>query len=291
MEARPFHRGEREAQRLAGLGVLPGGAGIRDFMPDQHRDFFARLPFLAAAALEADGAPAATLLAGRPGFIQSPDPHRLEIAGEAPRDPAAERLLPGASVGLLGIELATRRRNRANGRILGRGPDGLVVEVAQSFGNCPQHIRPRQVRVAPAGAAELEIFEGLDARARAVAAAADTFFVATSSGAGVVNGGVDISHRGGAPGFVRVEGEVLTIPDYAGNRFYNTLGNLLLDPRCALLFIDFATGVITQLQGRAELLWDLDAEHGGAAGAERSWRVVVERGWRRRSGVTASLAA
>jgi hypothetical protein len=100
---------------------------------------------------------------------------------------------------------------------------------------------------------------------------------------------VDISHRGGPPGFVRADGEVLTVPDYAGNRYYNTLGNLLLDPRCALLFVDFETGELTQLQGRAEIIWDLDAGHGGAPGAERSWRVKVERGWRRRSGLTASL--
>ena len=42
---------------------------------------------------------------------------------------------------------------------------------------------------------------------------------------------MDISHRGGRPGFVRVDGDVLTIPDFRGNRYFNTLSNLLLEQR------------------------------------------------------------
>jgi predicted pyridoxine 5'-phosphate oxidase superfamily flavin-nucleotide-binding protein len=286
MGERPFHFGERQAQLRAGLEVLPGGGGIREFMPDQHRTFFAQLPFLAVATLEADGAPAASLLAGPPGFVRSPDAWTLEIQATT-GDPAGERLAAGAAIGLLGIELATRRRNRANGRIHGRSPDGFTVEVEQSFGNCPQHIHPREVQLVEAPVGAVEPFAGLDAAARAAVGAADTFFVATSSGAGVANGGVDISHRGGSPGFVRIDGAVLTIPDFRGNRYFNTLGNLLLEPRAALLFVDFDTGVLTQLQGRAEILWDLNEARGGAAGAERSWRFTVERGWRRPSGLRA----
>lgn len=287
---KPFHRGERAAQRRAGLEVLPGGGAIREAMPEQHRVFFAQLPFLAAATLETDGAPTATLLTGPPGFVQSPDPRRLEIAAMAP-DPAGERLTEGAPVGLLGLQLETRRRNRANGRVVRRSPTGIAVEVAQSFGNCPQYIQPRSVRLSHVDPAWVERFDGFDARARTAVAAADLFFLATGSGPGIDNGGVDISHRGGWPGFVRVDGASLTVPDFRGNRYFNSLGNLLLEPRAALLFVDFATGVITQLQGQAEILWDLDAAHGGDAGAERSWRFSVERGWRRPSGLTATWLA
>jgi hypothetical protein len=47
-------------------------------------------------------------------------------------------------------------------------------------------------------------------------------------GAGNAAHGVDVSHRGGRPGFVRVDaaGESLRLPDYQGNQFYMTLGNL-----------------------------------------------------------------
>jgi predicted pyridoxine 5'-phosphate oxidase superfamily flavin-nucleotide-binding protein len=283
MHERPFHFGEREAQLRADVGALPGGAGVRSFMPDQHRDFFAKLPFLAVAALEPDGAPVATLLTGTPGFVRSPDPWTLEVAALS-ADPAGARLIEGAPVGLLGIEFPTRRRNRANGHVVRRGPKGFTVAVEQSFGNCPQHIRERRVEAREAPPAPPQPFTGLDPAAEAAVAAADTFFLATSSGPGVEHGGVDISHRGGRPGFVRIDGAVLTVPDFRGNRYFNSLGNLLLEPRAALLFVDFTTGEITQLQGRAEVLWDLDEAHGGGAGAER--------GWRRASGLTgASMAA
>lgn len=276
----PWHEGERRAQAI--VGSAPGGAGVRAFMPDQHREFFAQLPFLVVATLDETGAPAATLLTGRAGFIQSPDPTSLAIAATRD-DPAGQRLTPGAPVGLLGIQPHTRRRNRANGRVMAAGPDGLIIEVLQSFGNCPQYIHPREVRSDRRARTDALTFEGLDALARRQIAVADTFFVATTSGAGVENGGVDISHRGGPPGFVHVHGEVLEIPDYRGNRYFNTLGNLLLEPRTALLFVDFARGEMLQLQGRAEVAWDDTA----LEGAERTWRFTVERGWRGNAGVLA----
>jgi hypothetical protein len=159
--------------------------------------------------------------------------------------------------------------------------------VLQSFGNCPQYIHPREVAVGRSAAGEgFETFVGLDGQAATQVAAADTFFVATASGPGVESGGVDISHRGGPAGFVGVEGDTLVIPDYRGNRYFNTLGNLLLEPRAALLFVDFAGGRVLHLSGRAEIAWD---EH-ELPGAERTWRFTVERGWRGPSGVRAAAA-
>ncbi len=285
MDAAPFHAGERQAQARA--GVLLHGAAIRDWMPDQHRLFFAQLPFLLVAATARDGWPVATALAGQPGFISSPDPRTLRIAGlPDPADPAAASLRPGAAIGLLGIDLGTRRRNRANGRILAADDTGLAVEVQQSFGNCPQYIQARDVEPRPAGdraaGHAAETLHCLAWDARGLIAAADTFFVATgSAGRGGDADGVDVSHRGGRPGFVRVDGDVLTIPDFRGNRYFNTLGNLLLDPRAALLFVDFATGDLVHLQGGAKIVWDGE-EVRSFAGAERLWRVHVTAGWRRR---------
>jgi predicted pyridoxine 5'-phosphate oxidase superfamily flavin-nucleotide-binding protein len=276
----PWHAGERKAQALSGAERFPMGGGIRDFMPDQHRLFFAQLPFMVAATLDAEGAPTATLLTGGEGFVASPDPWTLALAATS-ADPAGARMVREAPLGLLGIELHTRRRNRANGRIAYAGEEGLIVQVLQSFGNCPQYIHPRVVEPDPSAPTGVETFEGLDDAARAQIARADTFFVASASGAGVENGGVDVSHRGGPAGFGRIDGDVLTIPDYRGNRYFNTLGNLLLEPRAALLFVDFEAGVLTQLQGRAEILWD---DH-SLPHAERAWRFRAERGFRRASGL------
>jgi predicted pyridoxine 5'-phosphate oxidase superfamily flavin-nucleotide-binding protein len=192
-------------------------------------------------------------------------------------DPAAAWFRPGAPIGLLGIDLATRRRNRANGVIATATDTALVVAVEQSSGNCPQYIHIRDMQAAPAGAGSAERLDRLDPAARAVIETTDTLFVATTGGAE----GVDISHRGGKPGFVRVDGDTLTIPDFSGNSYFNTLGNLLLDPRAALLIADFSTGDLLHLQGRTEIVWDIPVEE-RLAGAERLWRLRVTRAWRRR---------
>jgi predicted pyridoxine 5'-phosphate oxidase superfamily flavin-nucleotide-binding protein len=276
----PFHRDELAAQALAGQGA--GIAPIRPFMPDQHRAFFALLPYLFLATADDRGWPMASVLAGVPGFVRSPDPVTLRIdAIPGPDDPAATGLATGREVGLLGLDLTNRRRNRANGQLAEVDDDGLTVRVNQSFGNCAQYIQTRRPTAVARTPQPVEAFDGLDDAARAMVAAADTFFVASRSRPEVGSGGgLDMSHRGGRPGFVGVHGNTLAIPDFRGNRFFNTLGNLLGDPRAGLLFVDFASGDLLQLQGRAEIDWSTG--NAGPDGAERLWRVRVERGWRRR---------
>jgi predicted pyridoxine 5'-phosphate oxidase superfamily flavin-nucleotide-binding protein len=274
-----FHEDELRAQALAGHQRV-GRVAIRPFMPDQHREFFALLPCLFVATLDADGAPMASVLAGQPGFMQSPDPTTLRIGTlPAPDDPAAPTFIAGAEVGLLGLDFTTRRRNRANGRLV-TIDDGVTVAIAQSFGNCAQYIQTRAPSPRATSGAPAERLDHLDDAARTLIAASDTFFVASRSRTGIDDGGLDMSHRGGKPGFVGVTGDTLAIPDFRGNRFYNTLGNLLGDPRAGLLFIDFASGDILQLQGRTTIDWHPDGT--GPAGAERLWRVDVTRAWRRR---------
>jgi predicted pyridoxine 5'-phosphate oxidase superfamily flavin-nucleotide-binding protein len=279
----PFHRGELIAQAMAGTGT-PGVTGIRPFMPDQHRDFFALLPYLFVATTDEGGWPVTTVLTGPPGFVQSPDPVTLTVAAR-PREgePGAALFAADRPFGALGLDFATRRRNRANGRITAAGKGGLTLHVLQSFGNCPQYIQTRAVKAAPTSVAPAEAITFPTPEALAQIARADTMFVATNAAGQdgrLENGGVDISHRGGLPGFVKVVGDVLIIPDFRGNRFFNTLGNLVLDPRAALLFVDFETGDLLHLQGRAEIDWEPPRE-GWPEGVQRQWRFKVERAWRR----------
>jgi predicted pyridoxine 5'-phosphate oxidase superfamily flavin-nucleotide-binding protein len=270
-----FHAGELAAHTRA--AAAPRAAVIRDWMPDQHRLFFATLSFVVAATIDKDGWPIATILAGLPGFTSSPDAKTLVIASLPDRDdPATLWLKPGAPIGLLGIDFATRRRNRANGMIADT-EGGIIVAVRESFGNCPKYIHIRDIEPNRAVPQAPALMDRLDPSGRDAIAAADTLFVATSSGAE----GVDISHRGGKPGFVRVDQDTLTIPDFAGNRYFNTLGNMILDPRAALLFPDFSCGDLLQVQGRTEIVWEVP-ENERLAGAERLWRLNVTRAWRRR---------
>lgn len=283
MERAAFHAGEIALQRQAGVdGRLAaiGPAVIRDRMPQQHRDFFAQLPFLVASALDADGQPWASVLAGPPGFIRSPDERALEVrAVPSVQDPLDAALVAGAPVGLLGIEPHTRRRNRMNGVVTARDAAGFSVAVSQSFGNCPKYIQARKPEFVTGSTVSAQAHRnpGLDDAARRIALRADTFFIATAhphADAVTPSQGVDVSHRGGKPGFVRVEGDTLTVPDFVGNFFFNTLGNLQLNPRCGLLFIDFDSGDLLQLAARGEIVTDGDALR-GFAGAQRLLRLQV----------------
>jgi predicted pyridoxine 5'-phosphate oxidase superfamily flavin-nucleotide-binding protein len=276
MDASPFHEGELEAQALAGESSR--GAGIRDFMPDQHRDFFALLPYLFAAGRDGAGRPIATILTGPDGFVTSPTPNELAIAAlPASGDPADAALSAGAPIGLLGLDLRTRRRNRANGVISERDRNGLRIAVSQSFGNCAKYIQARQHEIAPAATTATEELGRLDAAASALIVEADTLFIASGS-----ESGLDISHRGGRSGFVRIEGGRLSVPDFAGNSYFNTFGNLLREPATSLLFIDFAKGDVLQLQGVAEVIWS-GTELTGLDGAKRLLQVEVTRAWRRKA--------
>ena len=78
------------------------------------------------------------------------------------------------------------------------------------------------------------------------------FAQTTSAPAPEAEAGADASHRGGRPGFVRVEAaDRLSFADYPGNAMFNTLGNLVAWPRLALLFVDFESGDLLEVGGRA----------------------------------------
>jgi len=282
--ASPWHAGERTMQEKVGVAAKMLDVGrrvVRTYMPDQHRTFFAQLPFVALGAVDAVGDVWATFATGHPGFMQAPSGAVLhfDLAAD-PADPASPGIGEGAALGLLGIELHTRRRNRMNGNVRGMNSRGFDIEVAQSFGNCPQYIQLRDFEfirdpavfsdIAPVG------FDGITGRAREMIETADTLFVAS-----YVDGGqgrqVDVSHRGGKAGFVRIGDDgKLTIPDFAGNLFFATLGNFLINPRAGLLFADFETGDMLQLTGDATV--DLESEEIDAfQGAERLWHFTPRR--------------
>jgi uncharacterized protein len=176
MNSRSFHSGELRAQSLAGGGA--SGAGIRDFMPDQHRKFFALLPAIFVSVPDEDGWPLAAILTGDPDFVSSPDPGTLHIAATVSGPASAAGLpLAGRSVGVLGLDFATRRRNRANGVIAHADATGFTIAVAESFGNCAKYIQTRQVRSEGTEPGPLEEPPGLDADAVSLIRSSDTFFV------------------------------------------------------------------------------------------------------------------
>jgi len=295
----PFHAGEREVQRRAGAHDRIARSGrrfIRSHLTDEQRHFYGQLPWLFVGSVDRIGRPWASVLFGRPGFLTSPDPWHLEVTAKPiHHDPLNGNLMQGAPLGLLGIDLSRRRRNRLNGRVSVLQDGRFRIKAAQAFGNCPQYIQSRDHTLLPdldriAEPRPVEVFQRLDERAGNIISRADTLFIASHLPGRDDTAGTDISHRGGKPGFVRIDSDsLLTVPDFPGNQFFNTLGNIQLNPRVGLLFIDFRTGDLLSMTGHAEIVWE-DEEVQIYSGAERLikfwldeailWHRVVPLGWR-----------
>lgn len=287
----PWHEGELALQRHAGVAEhmdVLGRKFVRHFLLDQHREFYPLLPFIVVGAVDKQSVPWATVRSGQPGFMHSPDPLTLDIdAIGDPSDPAQDGMKHGDPVGLLGIDLITRRRNRLNGTIVRSEDDRFSVSVEDSFGNCPRYIQNRHFAFvrnpSEPSISEVTVTEWLDDDARRIITVADTFFVASYVDRADVGRQVDVSHRGGRPGFVRIDADgSLTVPDFNGNLFFNTLGNFLINPRAGLLFFDQETGDVLQIAGAVEVILD-SPEIAAFEGAERLWRIIPEKVILRRS--------
>jgi uncharacterized protein len=285
----PFHAGELAIQARLGFEAQIDRQGrriIRDYLPVQHQQFFAQLPYVMVGTVDAAGNPWASILVGQPGFLTSPNDRTLQINAQTLfGDPLATTLSEGCDIGLLGIELHTRRRNRINGTITAIHDHGFEVQVGQSFGNCPQYIQSRMFTLddfnpnIPKPVSTIATFSEFEC---AMIRAADTFFISTANqtaSAGAARG-VDVAHRGGKPGFIRIDNDrTLTIPDFSGNHHFNTFGNLEVNPCAGLLFIDFDRGDVLYLTGTAQVIWEGD-EITIYEGAERLFRFYLEQGYR-----------
>ncbi|OSQ38298.1 pyridoxamine 5'-phosphate oxidase family protein [Thalassospira mesophila] len=287
-----WHEGELALHQHMGITKKMADIGhraIRDHMIEQHRTFFAQLPLVVLGAVDDHDDVWATIRTGHPGFMRAKNDTTLQISLPLnSNDPAQNGIANGKPVGLLGIELETRRRNRMNGTITSFGDAGFNVSVQHSFGNCPQYIRLRDhyfVAENP-GDENIRHTDHIDAFCQTLIKNADTFFVAsyveravdarpaTAQSTPNTRREVDVSHRGGNPGFVRIDNDGgLTIPDFAGNLFFNTLGNIVQTGQAGLLFADFETGTVVQMTGRAEILLN-SPETTHFQGAERLWRFM-----------------
>jgi predicted pyridoxine 5'-phosphate oxidase superfamily flavin-nucleotide-binding protein len=285
----PYHEGELAVQARAGVaedaarvGRIVGGR----LNPSTAR-FLAERELAVVGAADGRGRVWASPLAGPPGFLRpaAEDVVRVGVA-LSPADPLSAALAAdGTAVGMLAIDLATRRRLRVNGltrAVPAAEGGGFDIEAREIYGNCPQYIHarePRRDRAVGAAAASAAVQESgaLTADQRRWVEAADTLFIASLH----PERGADASHRGGLPGFVRaLDPSTLVFPDYAGNRMFNTLGNLAAHPAAGLLFLDFEDGSVLQASGEATIVWDA-ATVGSWPGAERAVRFrlteVVER--------------
>ena len=253
-----FHAGELAVQRRAGtreeaerLSPMLEPAELRGGIVG----FLADRTFAAVTARDADGRLWTSPLTGPAGFLEVVTPTALAVHAALPEGDPLHGLPAGQQVGLVVVEFALRRRVRVNGTLSAADDGTLAIEVEQAYGNCPQYIHQRVLaqddpgRRDPGDVRRAAAFSPADAE---LIRGADTFFLGTTN----PERGSDTSHRGGTPGFVRVDGDRLWWPDYPGNNLFNSFGNLAVDPEASLLFFDFDSGRTLQLSGTAEVDWD-----------------------------------
>jgi uncharacterized protein len=295
----PFHEGEVLMQKRVGvhdhvMSYAPNV--IRTYIPDQHRRFYEAQPFLVIAVRDNQGRMWSTMLQTN---TTSPDTFSLVLDGTlVPGDALEGSLQTGSDIGIIGIEFATRRRNRVNGRIIAKHDDNkMIFRVDQSFGNCPQYIKPRQWWIESTTKTKQtsdkfdtnsansfkERSQYLSDKQIEQIRSAETIFLASGyRGDGTdVRYGNDASHRGGQAGFVHVlDKNTIIVPDYSGNNHFNTIGNLLVDPRIGITFPQYETGGMIQVTGRAQII-DIIADDsitsGIYPGAERLIKINIDQ--------------
>jgi predicted pyridoxine 5'-phosphate oxidase superfamily flavin-nucleotide-binding protein len=283
-QASVFHEGEKSFHKALGIEERMDEMGkrmMRDHMPDQHRDFFAQLPMIHICVLDENGHPSAILRTGNPGFISSPDEYTLIIDSQPlAGEPENLQLTKGSKISIVGVEFATRRRNRLNATILSHQDNKLEMRVDLSFGNCPKYIQIRNMFPPEQLDLNSEVFrsDNLGKTERKIITAVDTLFIASRSS--VINdepkNGIDINHRGGNPGFIEIiDDQTIQFPDYLGNNMFNTFGNIVSDPRVAIQLIDFENKTLMHIQGRAEII-TLEGKFDGNPDMGRRVKIRIE---------------
>lgn len=266
-----YHPGEREVQARVGVRQMAERVSriMQPYIPPAAQDFIKNHYMMIAASVDERGQVWASLLTGQPGFaevldettVQINQPHLLE------GDPFLANLQVNSEIGILLIEFATRQRMRLNGQAFIDKNGNIQVFSRQVYSNCQKYIQKRLPYELVGDNKDLvgvEKSQILTVAQQRFIENADTFFVASYH----PEGGADASHRGGLPGFVRLENDILIWPDYAGNKMFNTLGNIQANPNTGLLFLDFEQGNVLQLTGQARIIWD-EARVKTFAGAER----------------------
>jgi len=278
----PYHEGELAVQQRvneAGMAHM-NGVAIDATILAGALGFIEQQAMVVIGSVDAGGQVWSSVLFGQPGFVRALNDHTVELdlsqAYAAGDDPLWENLRQNSNVGLLLIELGSRRRLRINGQARAVAAQRWIIDVERAYPNCPKYIQRRilKIQAEATALATTSATRGtaLNATQQGLIAGADTLFVASAH----PEHGVDASHRGGHPGFVTIiNDQQLRIPDFAGNSMFNTLGNFVSYPHAGLVFIDFERNRLLQLTGVPEILWELDDPRGETGDTRRFWQFQI----------------
>lgn len=284
-----WHAGETEMKR-AMKAPLDDNPTYPSLSP-QLANHLQIAPLIAIGTLDQNGRPWTTVWGGQRGLsqplaegiigIKTPitgkyDPVVEELVGREATGEVVRQEGKGKMVSGLTIDLEARKRVKMHGRMVAgalmmREDEAteakqavaevqLVLKIEQSLGNCPKYLNKKAITPAmslPKLVAESTM---LPQQAIDLLRKADLFFISSSQD----DIDMDTNHRGGPPGFVRVlsneaHGSVLVYPEYSGNRLYQTLGNLKINPRAGICVPEFETGDMLYLTGDTEIFVGADA--------------------------------
>jgi ferredoxin-NADP reductase/predicted pyridoxine 5'-phosphate oxidase superfamily flavin-nucleotide-binding protein len=267
--AMPWNTGEQHMHQL--LHVPAQDNPTSAMLTPQASFMLQRAPLLALGTTDALSRPWTTLWGGLPGFSEPlGGGHigtRTLVDGE--NDPVAQELVGNARNGDMmqhedGGKPVARKRVKIAGRVIAgtvRDVDvesekatmqdqiQLVTKVEQSLGNCPKYLNQYEIEPAVVNSQLVWKSPVLSDESKALISSADMFFMSTRT-----EDDMDVNHRGGHPGFVRImSSDEIVYPEYSGNRLYQSLGNLQVDPSIGVTFPNFETGDVLYLTGTATI--------------------------------------
>ncbi|POR38466.1 Uncharacterized protein TPAR_01325 [Tolypocladium paradoxum] len=273
-----FHEGESAVRQM--LKVPPSENPTSPGLPAPYAMRVQQSPLVALGTLDAQGRPWTTVWGGERGFAGPVAQGVLGFSSDVDtrHDPVFGALWEGAGedglvqpgggrgkmMAALAIDLETRDRVKLAGVMMAGSAKEEAVQAAmavtESLGNCPKYLNKKDVRRhSPAGARLVSEGLPLPEEALALVDKADMFFLSSTNGETM-----DTNHRGGTQGFVRVvrndeEDVVLVYPEYSGNRLYQTLGNLRVNPLIGIVVPDYDTSDVLYLTGSSSILVGHDA--------------------------------
>ncbi|KAM3450427.1 hypothetical protein MY3296_006096 [Beauveria thailandica] len=275
-----LHEGEAAMRALlrVPLGRNPTAAGL----PPHYALRVAASPLAAVGTLDAKGRPWTALWGGARGFAEliAPGVLGLNSSVDTAHDPVYQALWGGEEavrggvvqpsdgagkmMAALALDLESRDRVKLMGAMVAGSADvkdnklQMAFLVTESMGNCPKYLNRKRLQLREYGE-DIEVVRSeqgriLPEQAIKLLDEADMFFLSSTDGASM-----DTNHRGGPPGFVRVlkneaDEAVLVYPEYSGNRLYQTLGNLKVNPLVGIVVPDFASSDVLYLSGSASIL-------------------------------------
>jgi len=279
MEESPFHQGEVFVQERVGEEDLAAKNSriIKDYIPPNAIDFVNHQLMLIVASLDDHQNIWTSILIGKSGFVTVVDEKTIkinltELVSDS-QDSFWGNVRAKTDIGILFIDLFTRRRLKVNGRASWSESD-LIISVDTAYPNCPRFIQKREIEVAEHEDEIIPPKKGSSLTGELInwIQKSDTLFVGSAN----ERNEMDVNHRGGNPGFIQIlDDNTLKIPDYPGNSMFNTLGNFMLNPNAGLLLVEFEIGKILQLTGTGEIIWTEENSENETGGSRRLWKFHI----------------